>query len=80
MPVSPTYASSWTFYAIGFLFIAIGIAFVLVPLLANDGVLSNAKVPWIILYVYNKGGFYFATSPILIILSLVVLVVLLLRR
>lgn len=62
-------ASSTSFYAIGILLVLLGIAFILIPLAGRS--LSNVKIPWIILYTYNSGGFYFATSPILIIISLV---------
>jgi hypothetical protein len=68
------------FYVLGFLLIALGIAFVLIPLLASSGALSNVKIPWIVLYVYRSGNFYFATSPILIIISAAALLFYLLRR
>ncbi len=71
---------NWTFYLLGATFILLGIALLLVPLIARSGSLSGIRVPWIILYTYNKGGFYFATSPILILISLVSFVVLALRR
>jgi len=32
---------------------------------------SLEKVPWIILWVYRRDGFFFATSPLLIIISAV---------
>lgn len=80
MSLNSAYSNNWAFYIIGFLFIALGVAFLLLPLLGSSGVFSKVKLPWMILYVYNNGGFYFATSPILIILSLVALLVFLLRR
>ena len=72
--------SNWTFYLIGFLFLILAIAFFLIPLVARSGTISGLRIPWIILYVYNKGGFYFATSPILLIISAVSVLVFLLRR
>ncbi|MGI0081061.1 MAG: hypothetical protein ACRECH_15740 [Nitrososphaerales archaeon] len=80
MSFNSAYSNSWTYFIIGFFFIALGVAFVLLPLLASNGALSDLKVPSIILYMYNKGGFYFATSPILIILSVLSFLVFLLRR
>lgn len=80
MSFDSTYSNNWTFYVVGLLFIALGIAFLLIPLLASTGALSNVRVPWVILYVYNKGGFYFATSPILIIFSIAALLIFLLKR
>ncbi|HXQ92846.1 MAG TPA: hypothetical protein VN739_07545 [Nitrososphaerales archaeon] len=73
-------SSNWAFYYIGALFILLGIAFFLIPVLARSGFLSGVKIPWIILYVYNSNGFYFATSPILIIVSIVGVVLAMLRR
>jgi membrane associated rhomboid family serine protease len=73
-------SSDWTFYLTGFVLLLLGIAFILVPLLGRSGALSNVKIPWFILYTYNKGGVFFATSPILILISLVGFLVALLRR
>ena len=73
-------SSNWAFYSIGALFILLGIAFFLIPLLARSGSLSGIKIPWIILYVYNSNGFYFATSPILIIVSIAGIILAMLRR
>jgi hypothetical protein len=62
----------------GILFVLLGIAFILIPLLGRS--LSNVKIPWIILYTYNRGGVFFATSPILIIISVIGFLVAFLRR
>jgi hypothetical protein len=32
------------------------------------------KLPWILIWVYRKNGFYFVTSPLLIILSIISIV------
>lgn len=80
MSENPGGAFSWGFYAIGTILILLGIAFFIIPLLARTGSLSGIRVPWIILYVYNRDGFYFVTSPILIILSVIVFLILALRR
>lgn len=71
-------ANSSTFYWTGIMLVLLGIAFIMIPLLGRS--LSNVKIPWLILYTYNKGGVFFATSPILIIISLVGFLVAFLRR
>lgn len=53
----------------GYLLIILGLIFVALPMIVKV-IPSIEKVPWIILWVYRRDGFYFATSPILIILSL----------
>jgi len=80
MSQTPTLSNNLSFYLIGLVFILIGIAFFLIPLIARTGALSGMKIPWIILYVYQSDGFYFATSPILIIISVVSIALALLRR
>jgi hypothetical protein len=77
---NPGYANNLFFYTIGIIFVLIGIAFFVIPLLARTGALSGLKIPWIILYVYHSDGFYFATSPLLIIISLASLLLAFLRR
>jgi hypothetical protein len=68
------------FYSIGLLFLIIAIAFFLIPVLSRSGAFAGLKIPWIILYTYNRDGFYFATSPLLIIISVIGLLLFLLRR
>jgi hypothetical protein len=80
MSQQPQISSDWSFYLIGAVLVMLGIAFFLLPTLARSGVFSNVRIPWIILYVYNKDGFYFVTSPLLILLSIIGLVVFALRR
>lgn len=80
MSQNPAFSNNLTFYILGFVFVLIGIAFFLVPLIARSGVLTGVKIPWIILYVYHSDGFYFATSPLLIIISLLSLLVAFARR
>jgi hypothetical protein len=53
---------------LGLMLMVLGALLFIVPLLL-EWVPSLAKVPWIILFVYRKDGFVFATSPILIIIS-----------
>jgi hypothetical protein len=55
---------------IGWFLIILGIIFVTIPYLTR--VIPNfERVPWFIIYVYKKDGFFFATSPLLILLSIV---------
>ena len=56
--------------AIGITFILIGIALIVVPIIIRLIPTVNIKrIPWILLYVYKRDGFFFATSPILIIIG-----------
>ncbi|MGI0090959.1 MAG: hypothetical protein ACREBS_04555 [Nitrososphaerales archaeon] len=80
MRVSSPMPPEWTFYTIGILLVILGVAFFMIPLLARSGVFSGIRVPWIILYTYNKNGFYFVTSPLLIIGSAVGFIFFILRR
>jgi hypothetical protein len=58
------------FTVFGVLLILLGVIFVALPYLEN--VIPNLeRVPWIILWVYRSGGFTFATSPLLIIISVI---------
>jgi hypothetical protein len=66
-----TYYRPFTF--LGLLLIASGVILVLLPVIARY-IPSIDKIPWIILWVYKSDGFYFATSPLLIILSALSLV------
>jgi hypothetical protein len=77
---NPDFGNNLSFYLIGLVFVLIGIAFFLIPLIARSASLSSLKIPWIILYVYHSDGFYFATSPLLIIISLATLLLAFVRR
>jgi len=56
----------------GVTLILMGIALILVPLIVKVFPSVNLeKIPWILFYVYRKDGFFFATSPILIIIGIV---------
>lgn len=80
MSQNPAALDNFTFYLIGIVFVLLGIAFLLIPLIARTGALSGVKIPWIILYVYHSDGFYFATSPLLIIISLISVLLAFVRR
>ena len=58
------------FTILGLLLIVSGLLLVLLPFLARH-LPSLEKLPWILLWVYRRDGFYFATSPLLIIVSLI---------
>ncbi len=63
---------------LGIALILIGVALVLLPILGKYIDLSQVP-PWLI-YVYHSDGFYFVTSPLLLVLSLAVLIVYFLTR
>jgi hypothetical protein len=58
---------------LGISFILLGIALVLLPLLSKlpDVLEMMQNLPTILIYVYHHNGFYFVTSPILIIISVI---------
>jgi uncharacterized membrane protein HdeD (DUF308 family) len=61
------------FTVMGLLLILSGIILVMLPFIARN--LPNLeKLPWILIWVYRKNGFYFVTSPLLIILSIISIV------
>jgi len=63
---------------IGFLLILLGVLFVALPYLR--GVVDFDKIPWYLIWVYRSDGFTFATSPILIIISLLSIIVAYMRH
>jgi len=64
---------------LGLLLILSGVVLVALPFVARH-LPSLEKLPWILVWVYRRDGFYFITSPLLIIISLVSLVLHLLGR
>jgi hypothetical protein len=54
------------------------VALVLLPIIGKY--VDFSQVPSWLIYIYRSDGFYFVTSPFLILLSLVALVVYLLTR
>jgi hypothetical protein len=57
------------FSIMGWFLIIMGILFVALPYFAR--ILPNpSKIPWYLLWVYRNNGFTFATSPILILISI----------
>ncbi|MBA7474917.1 hypothetical protein ES707_10279 [subsurface metagenome] len=62
------------FTALGLVLIACGLILVALPFVIRS-MPSLEKVPWIILWVYRRDGFFFATSPLLIMISAVSLLI-----
>jgi hypothetical protein len=67
------------FAAMGWILILLGVLLVALPYLARL-VPSVERLPWYIVYVYRSDGFVFATSPLLILLSIISLLWSYLRR
>lgn len=61
-----------SFLIVGVILILLGVVFVMFPYIRR--VIDLDKVAWLILYVYRSDGFTFATSPILIIISAISLI------
>lgn len=65
----------------GVTFIAIGIILILISLVARFiPVVKLENIPWFILYIYRGDGFFFATSPILIIIAIIYLAIIILKH
>lgn len=61
-----------SFSSIGVIFILIGIVLILIPIIINVlPTVEEKKIPWILLYIYKSDGFFFATSPLLIIIGMI---------
>lgn len=67
------------FTALGWVLIVLGLLFVALPYVVRI-MPSVERLPWFILWVYRRDGFYFATSPLLILLSVLSMVWSYLRR
>jgi hypothetical protein len=67
------------FAALGWMLILLGVLFVALPYITRLAP-SVERLPWYVVYVYRSDGFYFATSPLLILLSLLSLLWGYLRR
>lgn len=63
---------------LGIFLIIVGIVLVLLPTLAKY--IDLSRIPSWIIYVYRSDGFYFVTSPLLIILSIISVVLYILTR
>ncbi len=59
------------FTLLGILLIVLGALALLLPYLLQTDLLERLEeLPPILVYVYHRDGFYFATSPLLILVSL----------
>ncbi|MFN4133431.1 MAG: hypothetical protein ACK4GQ_03580 [Candidatus Hadarchaeales archaeon] len=63
---------------VGIALILAGVAFVVIPILGKY--IDVSSIPAWLIYVYHSDGFYFVTSPLLIVLSLLSLIFYLMYR
>ncbi len=63
---------------LGIAFILIGTALVLIPILGRY--IDLSQVPSWLIYIYHSNGFYFVTSPLLIVLSIAAFIAYILMR
>ena len=68
-----------SFTILGIILILMGIILVALHLI-NRYIPNLEKLPWILIWVYRSDGFVFVTSPILIIVTIVSLLIQLLSR
>ncbi|MBS7652808.1 MAG: hypothetical protein QXD04_03580 [Candidatus Bathyarchaeia archaeon] len=64
---------------LGLIFIVSGIILVALPFILRH-MPSLERLPWILVFIYRKNGFYFATSPLLIMISIASLIIYLSSR
>jgi hypothetical protein len=64
---------------LGLLLIVSGVVLIALPIVARR-LPSLERLPWILVWVYRRDGFYFITSPLLIIVSILSLALHLLSR
>lgn len=64
---------------LGLIFIVSGIILVALPFILRH-LPSVERLPWILVFIYRKDGFYFATSPLLIMISIASLIIYLSSR
>jgi len=72
----------WLFILMGLSLILLGEVLILLPFLVDfPSVLKKLEgVPWILIYVYSSSDFCFVTSPILIIISVILVLLGALKR
>ncbi len=63
---------------LGIALILIGTALVLIPILGRY--IDLSQVPSWLIYIYHSNGFYFVTSPLLIVLSIAAFIAYILMR
>jgi hypothetical protein len=67
------------FVIMGLMLILFGILLVLLPLIAKYAP-TLERLPPFLVYIYHRDGFYFATSPLLILISLILIFAYILSR
>lgn len=67
------------FTVLGLLLIVCGFVLVALPFVARH-LPSLERLPWFLIWVYRSDGFYFITSPLLIVVSIVSLILHLIGR
>ncbi|MGQ9679161.1 MAG: hypothetical protein ACUVV4_00095 [Candidatus Bathyarchaeia archaeon] len=67
------------FTFLGLMLIILGVILVALPFISRF-IPNIERVPWILLWIYRKDGFIFVTSPLLIIISMISLIIHLLSR
>ena len=72
----------WLFILIGLLLIVLGEIIIILRFLFDlPSMLKKLEeIPWFLIYVYHSDGFVFITSPILIIISVILFLLALLKR
>lgn len=63
---------------LGLTLVILGALLFILPMIM-DKMPSLEKIPWIFIYVYRSGNFTFVTSPILIIISILSLILYLIQ-
>jgi hypothetical protein len=64
---------------LGILFLVLGAFLLLLPFVEKLTP-SLDRLPWFLVYVYKRGDFFFVTSPVLIVLSLLSLLLYIVDR
>lgn len=67
------------FTLLGLVLIICGIILVALPFILRH-LPSLERLPWILVFIYRRDGFYFATSPLLIMISIASLIIYLSSR
>jgi len=63
---------------LGVFFLTLGIAFLVIPLLSR-AIPPDTRIPNLFVYIYHKDNFYFVTSPLMILISFLSLLIFILR-
>lgn len=63
---------------LGIALILVGGALVVLPVVGRY--IDLSRIPWWIIYVYHSNGFYFVTSPLLLLISLITFIFYIVKR